>query len=170
MTKAYTRALKNYVAFSGRTKRSEFWLFILAQSVIFVIGLALVDTHDAVGLLFTLYILGTLIPTLAATVRRLHDTSRGFWWLPLGVGFAPVAFVLAAVGAQFMGIGLLGWILFSDVQGTAADFNNLFELGLALFGLGVIAGIAGGVLAIVLLVFLASPGTRGENRYGPQPD
>ena len=174
MIEVYTWTLKNYVAFSGRTKRSELWLFVLAQSLILVVGLVLAGIHDAVGMLLTLYLLGTLIPTLAATVRRLHDTSRGFWWLPLGVCLAPVASVLGAVGVQFMGIGLLGWIFVSvvewDVQGTAVVFDNLFTLGLALVGLGVIAGIAGGVLAIILLVFLVSPSTEGENKYGPQPN
>ncbi len=70
--KAYIRTLKNYVVFRGRTRRSEFWLFMLAQSLILVIGLVLVGTHDAAGMLLTLYLLGTLIPTLAATVRRLQ--------------------------------------------------------------------------------------------------
>ena len=101
MIKAYTRTLKSYAAFGGRTKRPEFWLFVLAQSLILVAGLVLVDILDAVGMLLALYLLGTLIPTLAATVRRLHDTSRGAWWLPLGVGLAPVAYVLGAVGLQF---------------------------------------------------------------------
>ena len=55
-------------------------------------------------------------------------------------------------------------------QGAAEEFNSFYELGVALFGLGVMAGIAAGVLAIVLFVFLVAPSTRGENRYGPQPE
>ena len=172
MIKAYTRTLKSYMAFSGRSKRSEFWLFVLVQSLIVVIGLVLVGIHDAAGLILTLYLLGTLIPTVAATVRRLHDTSRGLWWLPLGVGLAPVAYVLGAAGLQYMGVGFLGWLFASlvDEQGMAEEFNSFYELGVALFGLGVMAGIAAGVLAIVLFVFLVSPSTRGENKYGPQPE
>ena len=171
VVKAYTRTLRNYVAFRGRTKRSEFWLFVLAQSLIFVIGLVLAGIHDVAGVLLALYLLGTLIPTLAAIVRRLHDTGRGFWWLPLGVGFGPVAFVLGAVGVQFMGVGFVGWMLatFVGEQGAAEELSSFFELGVALFGLGVMTGIAAGALAIILLVFLVSPGTRGENKYGPQP-
>ena len=172
MVKAYTRTLGNYVAFLGRTKRSEFWLFVLAQSLIFVIGLVLVGIHDAVGMLLALYLLGTLIPTLATIVRRLHDANRGVWWLPLGVGFAPVASVLGAVGVQLMGVGFVGWMFASlvDEQGAAEELSDLFELGVALFGLGVVTGIAAGVLAIILLVFLVSPSTKGENKYGPQPE
>ena len=53
---------------------------------------------------------------------------------------------------------------------TLYKLSDLFELGVALFGLGVVTGIAAGVLAIILLVFLVSPSTKGENKYGPQPE
>ena len=172
MIRAYTRTLKNYVVFRGRTKRSEFWLFVLAQSLILVIGLVFLGVHDIAGMLLTLYLLATLIPTLAATVRRLHDAGRGVWWLPLGFVLTPVAFVLGAMGIQFMGVGFLGWLFASlvDEQGAAEELSDLFELGVALLGLGVMTGIAAGVLAIILLVFLVSPSTRGESKYGPHPE
>ena len=179
MIEAYARMLRNYVVFRGRTTRYEFWSFVLVQSVITIVALILSGVvHDAVGILLTLYLLVTLTPTLAGVVRRLHDIGRGFWWLPLGVGLAPVALVLVVVGLQFLGIGLVGGT-FSIVGLAVADpvsqdavkvFENFFELGLALLGFGVTAALVGGALAIVLVVFLATPGNRGENRYGPQPE
>ena len=71
-----------------------------------------------------------------------------------------------------MGVGFLGWLFDSlvDDQWVAEEFSDLFELGVALFGMGLMTGIAAGVLAIILLVLLVSPGTRGENRYGPHPE
>ena len=176
MIKAYTRTLKNYVAFSGRTKRSEYWLFVLAQSLILAIGLVLAGIHDAAGLLLTLYLLGTLIPTLAATVRRLHDTSRGFWWLSLGVVPAPVAYVLGSVGVLLIGVAFLGWVFdLWAVADNPVEFGVLAIFLFLLFPLVAIAlllllVIVVGVLAIILLVFLASPSTRGENKYGPHPE
>ena len=144
---------------------------MLAQGLVLAFGLVLASMHEVAGMLLALYLLATLIPTLSATVRRLHDTGRGFWWLPLGVVLTPAAYVLGALGLQFMGVGFVGWLFASllDEQGAAEDLGELFELGVALFGLGVMTGIAAGVLAIVLLVFLVSPGTRGENKYGPRP-
>ena len=64
-----------------------------------------------------------------------------------------------------MEVGFLGRVFASlvDEQGPAEELSDLFELGVALFGLGVMTGIAAGVLAIILLVFLVSPSTRGEN-------
>ena len=89
----------------------------------------------------------------------------------MGVGLSPVALVLGTVGVQFMGVGFLGWLfaILVDEQETAEELSGFFALGIALFGLGMMTGMVGGVLAIVLLVLLATPGERGENKYGPQP-
>ena len=195
MIRAYTQTLKSYWTFSGRTTRSEFWLFVLTQSIIFLIGLILADVHDAAGLVLVIYLLGTLIPSMAVTVRRLHDTNRRFVWLPLGISITPIGCGLGTIGVYLLalglGLGIVGaafgdvfaigeavttpfgisdWAptdLESDLSEVAAE---LFFLGLALFAVGAIAGIAGGVLSITLLVFLLSPSTIGENRYGPQPE
>ena len=165
---------------------------MLAQTVIFVIGLILADLHDAAGVVLVLYWLGTLIPTIAATVRRLHDAGRVFWWLPLGISLTPVGCVLGTFGLNLLALGFglavageffaLGeaytapfgdsvsdpFELGSDVTGWAA--GEFFPLGLGLLGIALVAGIAGGVLSITLLVFLVSPSTFGENEYGPQPE
>ena len=191
--------MKNYTAFSGRTKRSDFWLFVLAQTIIFLIGLILVNLHDAASVVLVLYLLGTLIPTFAATVRRLHDTGRGFWWLPLGASFTPVGCVLGTLGFYLFALGLglaiidaafggffaLGEAFtapFGDSVSAPFEFGSyltglftgraeeILLLGLGLLAIGVVAGIAGGVLSITLLVFLVSPSTFGENEYGPQPE
>ena len=177
MINAYTRILQNYVVFSGRTGRSEFWLFVLAQCLILVIGLILADLHGAVGLLLTLYLLGTLSPTLAAMVRRLHDSGRNAWWVLLGIVPAPVSAVLVVAGILFLQMGIVGEI-FSWVglavgdtayaEGVDEVFGGFFELGVALLSFGVLASLASIVLAFVLLVLLAAPGQEGENRYGVQ--
>ena len=81
----YMQVLKKYAVFSGRARRKEYWFFILWYVVI-SIGLAIIDAvaglriGDA-GILQGLYALALLIPSLAVTVRRLHDTGRTGWWL-----------------------------------------------------------------------------------------
>ena len=179
MIKAYTRILQNYVVFGGRTARSQFWLFVLAQGLIVIVALIIADQLSAIGLLLALYLLGTLIPTLAATVRRLHDTGKSGWWVLLGVGPAPVAAALIVAGIFFLQMGIIGEI-FSFValavgetafaEGTDDAFGGFFGLGVTLFTFGVLASLASIVTAIVLLVLLAAPGQDDENRYGPQPD
>jgi uncharacterized membrane protein YhaH (DUF805 family) len=84
-------ALKKYATFSGRSQRAEYWYYTLFYILIYI-GLTIIDsvtgTFDAeagVGLLGSLMGLALLIPTLAVTVRRLHDTGRSGWWLLIGL-------------------------------------------------------------------------------------
>jgi uncharacterized membrane protein YhaH (DUF805 family) len=80
----YLAVLKNYVGFSGRARRTEFWMFILfnliIEIVLNIIGRALDTTLPA-----TIYGLAVLLPALAVWVRRLHDTGRSGWWLLIGL-------------------------------------------------------------------------------------
>ncbi len=82
-----TRPLKKYADFSGRAPRAEYWWFYLLSVVAYLVALildSLLGTGAAVastGIITLLVILGLLIPSLAAGVRRLHDTYRSGWWL-----------------------------------------------------------------------------------------
>ena len=83
----YLEALKKYAVFSGRSRRMEYWYFVLFNIIVGVV-LALIDmllgTFSAVsniGLLSGIYSLAVLIPTLAVMVRRLHDIDRTGWWI-----------------------------------------------------------------------------------------
>ncbi len=76
----YLAVLKKYAEFSGRARRKEYQMFALFNFIIlFVIGL--VDTlAGSPGVLGMLYGLAVLIPSIAVSVRRLHDTDRSGWW------------------------------------------------------------------------------------------
>ncbi|MFB7373585.1 DUF805 domain-containing protein [Streptomyces sp. NPDC056222] len=77
----YLDVLKKYATFSGRARRQEYWMFTLFN-VIAVVVLAIID-NAVLGVypaLTAVYMLGVLLPTLAVTVRRLHDTGRSGWW------------------------------------------------------------------------------------------
>jgi len=76
--------LKRYADFSGRSRRREYWMFVLLNFVISV-AVAIIDdvigsdVAAGVGLLGVLYALILLTPGLAVSVRRLHDTGRSGW-------------------------------------------------------------------------------------------
>ncbi|MFJ2111815.1 MULTISPECIES: DUF805 domain-containing protein [unclassified Streptomyces] len=89
----YLHVLKNYAAFSGRARRQEYWMFTLF-SVLAALVLAILDTVLGVNFLGNVYSLGILVPTLAVSVRRLHDTGRSGWWLLINL------------------VPLVGWIVF----------------------------------------------------------
>lgn len=81
--------LGNYATFSGRARRSEYWWFALTSvivSVVLNIVSSISDGMNAIaGLVGLVYWLGTLIPSLAVAVRRLHDTGRSGWMLLLAL-------------------------------------------------------------------------------------
>ena len=83
----YLEALKKYVVFSGRARRKEYWFFFLFNLIIvFILGKvdSLIGSFDAeteIGLFSGIYMLAILLPIIAVTVRRLHDTDRSGWWV-----------------------------------------------------------------------------------------
>jgi uncharacterized membrane protein YhaH (DUF805 family) len=73
--------LSNYANFNGRAARAEFWWWSL---VLFIVQgvLELALRGWSLAWLFELLLsLALLLPTVAVTVRRLHDTNRSGWWL-----------------------------------------------------------------------------------------
>jgi uncharacterized membrane protein YhaH (DUF805 family) len=110
--------LRKYAVFTGRARRSEYWLFsllIVGIEIVFAVvsGAASGDPSTLVLLLYGVVLLALFVPSLAVGFRRLHDTNRSAWWLLIAL------------------LPLIG--------------------------------------AIVLLVFNVLEGTRGPNRFGPDP-
>jgi uncharacterized membrane protein YhaH (DUF805 family) len=92
--------LKRYADFSGRSRRKEYWMFILFEIILFaVVGLVagmlfgFGDPGDpATGVLgggvlivIVLLALALFIPGLAVTVRRFHDQDKSGWFVLLGL-------------------------------------------------------------------------------------
>jgi uncharacterized membrane protein YhaH (DUF805 family) len=82
----YAKVLRQYADFSGRARRTEYWMFTLVNVIIGLV-LSLVDEVvfvgpglSTTGWLGTIYSVALIIPTLAVGARRLHDTGRSGWW------------------------------------------------------------------------------------------
>lgn len=100
----YLDVLKKYAVFSGRARRKEYWYFYLFNTIIEV-ALMLVDymigwysIEGGIGVLSAIYALGIMIPGIAVSIRRLHDTGRSSWWLLIGL----IPFIGAIVLLVFM--------------------------------------------------------------------
>lgn len=65
---------RKYADFNGRATRSEFWWWTLFDVLICTAGALIGEVPGA------LVVLGTLLPSLAVTSRRLHDIGRSGWW------------------------------------------------------------------------------------------
>jgi uncharacterized membrane protein YhaH (DUF805 family) len=86
---AVQSVFSNYAKFRGRACRSEFWwfqLFLLLGGIVAGLLDLFANTNFLGGSpLATLFWLATIIPDLAVTVRRLHDTDSSGWWILLGL-------------------------------------------------------------------------------------
>ncbi|HKR24088.1 MAG TPA: DUF805 domain-containing protein [Allosphingosinicella sp.] len=85
--------LRRYAEFSGRSRRKEYWSFVLLNALIGIfVGLVFLVGYYAdmsqtemdtylmpVVYLACLYSLASAIPGVAVTIRRLHDTDRSGW-------------------------------------------------------------------------------------------
>jgi uncharacterized membrane protein YhaH (DUF805 family) len=85
----YVQVLKKYAVFEGCAKRQEFWTFVLVNAAISLILIGIEEVAGTHGVVRTLFGLAMLFPSLAVTVRRLHDTGRSGWWILIGL--IPVA-------------------------------------------------------------------------------
>lgn len=120
---------RRYADFSGRSRRKEYWMFVLLSAIVSAICVALMvaggwqgqlDGGTSPGGTFWLgaailavFGIGSFIPSIAVQVRRFHDQNRSGWMVLLG--FVPY------------------------------------------------------VGGIIVLVFMCLEGTRGANRFGPDP-
>jgi len=83
----YLSVVKNYVGFEGRAGRSEFWYFTLVNFIIAIV-INVLGSVLGMKILGTIYALALLLPSIAVSIRRLHDIGKSGWWLL--VGFIPV--------------------------------------------------------------------------------
>ena len=89
-TEAISSGFRNYVNFTRRAARSEFWFWflfsVLASIVAGLIDYALFGggaLWRALSPISGLVSLALFLPGLAVSVRRLHDTGRSGWWILL---------------------------------------------------------------------------------------
>ena len=147
---AVTSVFRNFANFNGRAQRSEFWWFVLFAFLSQII----LNFIPYVGEIYSLLL---LLPSLAVTARRLHDTDRTAWWMLLYL-IPVLGFIVLVIVA----LALLGVNAFEPWEAGEAEWG---ALGI-LFLVWLLVSIASW---IVLLVFQIMPGTPGPNRHGPDP-
>lgn len=112
--------LRKYADFNGRARRSEYWLFFLFLFIVQILARLLSwfvggDLERApfgspasaiIALAYIGFCLYILVPALAVSFRRLHDTGRTAWWLLLGL--IPI-------------VGQIVLLIFTVLDGTPGD-------------------------------------------------
>ncbi len=115
----YTVLKQKYSDFSGRACRSEYWWYILFVTLLYlaisIIGGILTVVTGLIGayLLLALLIIsmvGLLVPSIAVTVRRLHDRNVSGWWL--------VVYIVLCLVPVLNTLVEIGFIVFTSLKGT----------------------------------------------------
>jgi uncharacterized membrane protein YhaH (DUF805 family) len=100
-------ALKKYAVFTGRASRGEYWKFFLLYILLFIIAsimdgvLDLFDEDVGIGTLGALLVIGLILPSIAVTIRRLHDIDKSGWWIL--ISFVPLLNLVILVFALLRG-------------------------------------------------------------------
>ncbi len=116
---------KRYADFSGRSRRQEYWMFTLFNLIVYVVLIAIgltgvpwsnlgdasTDPEPGIALWIALgltgvYFLGSIVPSIAVTVRRFHDQDMSGWFYFLR--FIPY-------------VGGIVLIVFMCIQGTKGE-------------------------------------------------
>lgn len=149
--KAIKLFFKNYAKFKGRATRAEYWYIFLFNILVSLVpgilsGVATAIESEALlligGGISGLYALVTLIPGLALSVRRLHDTNHSGWLLLL-------PYLPMLVNLIFYVTGL-----------PASDFGTYGVISLVTS----LATLAFGIYLLILLIKNSGP----DNKYGPR--
>lgn len=111
---------RRYAEFSGRSRRKEYWMFTLlsllvyggAAALMFSGGLmtAISGAEDAEfsplfwlgGAIAAMFFLGSLVPSVAVTIRRLHDRDMSGWWYLGFIAVSSIPFIGNAVNIAFL--------------------------------------------------------------------
>lgn len=146
----YIGCFKKYATFRGRANRAEYWWFSL-----FNLLAAIVTSFF--GVLGTVYYAVSFLPGMAVAIRRLHDVNRSAWWyfLPLLTLVGLVVLLICSFIVDYATAG---------VESAMAETKGVFFIVLGFCALLFLV-----VWCIILLVFMLSPGTKGDNRYGKVP-
>ena len=175
---------RNFLDFSGRANRTQFWSFYLSVLLLTAAGQALASISSSLalnspsGAIVPLVIGWVAIPllliaalsslqVLAMAVRRLHDTNHRGWWvlLPFSGGvaltFAAVVVIAALASALDAAAENLGAADSADLSSGELSILPLIGLGLA-----VLYAIFSQVYFLYLLL---KRGDEGKNRFGERP-
>ncbi|MFM8371200.1 MAG: DUF805 domain-containing protein, partial [Bacteroidota bacterium] len=71
--------LRQYADFEGRARRKEYWIYFLFNTIFLFLVMLMDIFLNTFPIFLLFFIAGTFIPSLAVTIRRLHDIGKSGW-------------------------------------------------------------------------------------------
>lgn len=105
MIEYYLAPWKKFADFNGRARRSEYWWFVLGNTIIqyALIGIGTYLGINAIILASTVFSFVVLIPSIAAIVRRMHDVGKSGWYCLIPIYNLILAFTDSEPGTNQYG-------------------------------------------------------------------
>jgi len=147
----FIKCLKQYVDFSGRARRKEYWYFVLFDVIISFISYGLdllfktTINHPYFNIGWFNIAVGAflILPYTAVVVRRFHDINKSVWFLVI---------VYVSFGTYFLSV--------------MRYIANPEQINITIFFVFYFIFLAFSILLSVLMLFDSVP---GMNKWGPNP-
>ena len=153
---AISSAFKKYVVFKGRARRKEFWYFTLLVATISAIAVA-IDFRFIIKESYSFPYIGSitsaicLLPSLAITVRRLHDIGKSGWNCLFVLIPQPVLLALRHI---------------MDSDPNIDTINTTSIIAMILY---IIITLYSFIISIIFLIWLCKKSQSESNKYGKNP-
>lgn len=162
----YFKVLRQYADFSGRARRKEYWMFMLFNMIFsfvwsFLLTLVMILIYGDIEntTIAYYYSVAVILPGIAVSVRRLHDTGKSGWWMLIGL--------IPIVGGIWLFI-----LMLADSQPKANDYGQnpktsprKFSEHAKLKSAGVTLIVASAVVLLMNVFNMVSFGSYGNNFY-----
>ena len=186
MGDAVIRFFRNYAKFSGRASRSEFWWVVLATVIASTIfGMLATGFPGIMGIfaiLFIVFELSIIVPSLALMTRRAHDSNMSGWWVfgycaasALSCSLAVTAFIQALTPLKMVVIENSDCV--TTLNQTSSDcVTTLNQTSINSGATTMMMGVSSLLSLVTFVLFLVSTlrkprpeGVRFDKQYIPTP-
>jgi uncharacterized membrane protein YhaH (DUF805 family) len=144
---AIASAFSRCFDYKGRSTRAEYWWYWLFTFLVSAVLTSVVNNSRSPSsfTLFFVMLFALIVPNISLIVRRAHDININAW--------VPILILSAIIG--FIGVP---WAISQEI--ATSNISSIFWISLFFLYIS---------LSLVFFIISFIPGTKGENRFGPDP-
>lgn len=77
----FITVFKRWNDFSGRSRRREYWMFVLISTLIYLAFMLFANVSEIFAMIYIVFVFVSLVPNIAVAVRRMHDVGKSGWFI-----------------------------------------------------------------------------------------